>query len=102
MPIRTDVAMAEARGILTGWSAGRGEALHAELDRAWKSFPPHADVLVSELERAGWISSCGGMPTRRKAGTITPRRLTPKGLEAGRAHGRVARRAPAEERAAAS
>ena len=33
-----DVAMAEARGVLTGWSAGRGEALHAELDRAWKSF----------------------------------------------------------------
>jgi triphosphatase len=33
-----DVALAEARGVLTGWSAGRGEALHAELDRAWKSF----------------------------------------------------------------
>ena len=33
-----DIAMAEARGVLTGWSAGRGEALHAELDRAWKSF----------------------------------------------------------------
>jgi triphosphatase len=33
-----EVAMAEARGVLTGWSAGRGEALHAELERAWKSF----------------------------------------------------------------
>jgi triphosphatase len=33
-----DAALAEARGVLAGWSAGRGEALHAELDRAWKSF----------------------------------------------------------------
>ncbi len=30
--------MAEARGVLIGWSAGRGAALHAELERAWKSF----------------------------------------------------------------
>jgi inorganic triphosphatase YgiF len=34
----TDTAMAEARGVLTGWSAGRGEALHDELERAWKRF----------------------------------------------------------------
>jgi CHAD domain-containing protein len=33
-----DVAMAQARGVLMGWSAGRGEALHAELERAWKRF----------------------------------------------------------------
>lgn len=32
------IGMAEARGVLIGWSAGRGEALHGELDRAWKSF----------------------------------------------------------------
>jgi hypothetical protein len=33
-----DPSMAEARGMLAGWSAGRGDALHAELERAWKSF----------------------------------------------------------------
>jgi inorganic triphosphatase YgiF len=33
-----DPAMVETRGVLTGWSAGRGDALHAELDRTWKSF----------------------------------------------------------------
>lgn len=33
-----DIATAEARGALTGWSAGRAEALHGELDRAWKGF----------------------------------------------------------------
>lgn len=33
-----DIALAEARGILFGWSAGHGAALHAELERAWKSF----------------------------------------------------------------
>jgi inorganic triphosphatase YgiF len=33
-----EIAMAEARGVLTGWSAGRGDALHAELERAWQSF----------------------------------------------------------------
>jgi inorganic triphosphatase YgiF len=33
-----DVALAQMRGVLTGWSAGRGAALHAELERAWKSF----------------------------------------------------------------
>jgi CHAD domain-containing protein len=33
-----DVAMAETRGVLLGWSAGRGEALTAELNRAWRAF----------------------------------------------------------------
>jgi CHAD domain-containing protein len=33
-----EIAMTEARGVLTGWSAGRAEALHTELERAWKSF----------------------------------------------------------------
>lgn len=31
-------AAAEARGILSGWSAGRGDALKSDLDRAWKAF----------------------------------------------------------------
>lgn len=31
-------ALTEARGILLGWGAGRGDALRGELDRAWKAF----------------------------------------------------------------
>jgi inorganic triphosphatase YgiF len=34
----SELAMAEARGILLGWSAGRADALRAELERDWKSF----------------------------------------------------------------
>jgi len=34
----SELAMAEARGILLGWSAGRADALHTELERAWKDF----------------------------------------------------------------
>jgi inorganic triphosphatase YgiF len=34
----SELAMAEARGILLGWSAGRADALHQELERAWKGF----------------------------------------------------------------
>ena len=34
----SELAMAEARGILVGWSAGRADALHWELERAWKGF----------------------------------------------------------------
>ena len=33
-----DAAMVHARGVLLGWSAGRGDALTAELNRAWKAF----------------------------------------------------------------
>ncbi|MGZ9037417.1 MAG: CYTH and CHAD domain-containing protein [Burkholderiales bacterium] len=33
-----NLAVAEARGILFGWSAGRGEALEGELNRAWRAF----------------------------------------------------------------
>jgi inorganic triphosphatase YgiF len=33
-----EAVMAHARGVLFGWAAGRGEALTAELNRAWKAF----------------------------------------------------------------
>lgn len=34
----TDIALAEARGVLFGWSAGHGEALGKELASAWRAF----------------------------------------------------------------
>jgi inorganic triphosphatase YgiF len=33
-----DVAVAHARGLLFGWSAGRADALGTELNRAWRAF----------------------------------------------------------------
>jgi hypothetical protein len=33
-----EATLAHARGVLFGWSAGRADALSADLGRAWKAF----------------------------------------------------------------
>jgi hypothetical protein len=36
--VESEPALAEARGIVLGWRAGRSGALKDELDRFWKGF----------------------------------------------------------------